>query len=262
MRRALVVGMLMTMAGAPSVARADVSKAECIQANTASQDARRDLKFSAAREQLARCIDPSCPGIVRDDCTRRLDELERAQPTIVFDAKDASGHDVAAVKVTIDGKPLAEKLVGSALAVDPGEHTSTFTASGGAPVTQTLIVIKEGVMKDRHESICVRRFCPGPASRRHPSRLRLSPRPRPRSRKLRPQRHLPSPRRGRLQRAAPRGERWAGSSGASAWPKHRSWHGLRPGGAQNKERPLRRERCVQFPPGPRATPTDRRPFPR
>jgi hypothetical protein len=139
------------MAAAPSVVRADVSKAECIQANTAAQDERRDLKFSAAREQLSHCIDPSCPAMVRDDCTRRLDELERAQPTMVFDAKDASGHDVAAVKVTIDGKPLAERLVGAPLAVDPGEHTFTFTISGGEPVTQTF-VIKEG-MKDRHEVI-------------------------------------------------------------------------------------------------------------
>jgi hypothetical protein len=89
--------------------------------------------------------------MVRDDCSRRLDELEKVQPTIVFDAKDASGHDVVAVKVTVDGKLVTERLVGTALAVDPGEHTFTFTLPGGAPVTQTF-VIKEGV-KDRHEGI-------------------------------------------------------------------------------------------------------------
>lgn len=149
--RALVVGTLTALAAAPSVARADISRAECIQANGASQDARRDQKFSTAREQLTRCINPSCPAMVADDCTRRLDELERAQPTIVFDAKDASGHDVVAVKVTVDGKPLAEKLAGAPLAVDPGEHAFTFTVPGGALVTQTF-VIKEGV-KDRHEVI-------------------------------------------------------------------------------------------------------------
>jgi hypothetical protein len=149
--RALVAGALAVLAGGPSVARADVSKAECIQANSASQDARRAQKFSTAHELLTRCIDPSCPAMVRDDCTRRLDDLERAQPTIVFDVRDASGHDVVALKVTVDGKPLAEKLVGSPLAVDPGEHTFTFTVPGGAPVTQTF-VIKEGV-KDRDEII-------------------------------------------------------------------------------------------------------------
>ena len=156
--RALVAGILAALAAGPSVARADVSSAECIQANAAAQDARRDLKFSAAREQLARCVDPSCPAMVRDDCARRLDELGQVQPTIVFDAKDASGRDVAAVKVTVDGRPLAEKLDGAALAVDPGEHTFVFTVAGGALVTQTF-VIREG-QKARYERIVLG----GPAS--------------------------------------------------------------------------------------------------
>jgi hypothetical protein len=155
-----MVGTLTAMAAAPLVAHADVPKAECIQANTTAQDARRELKFSAARQQLARCGDPSCPAVIRDDCTRRLDELEKAQPTIVFDAKDASGHDVSAVKVTVDGKPLADKVTGAALVVDPGEHTFTFTVPGGAPVTQTFI-IKEGV-KDRHEVIVLGGSAPTP----------------------------------------------------------------------------------------------------
>jgi hypothetical protein len=157
--RALLAGIFAALAAGPSVARADVSNTECIQANGAAQDARRDLKFSAAREQLARCIDPSCPAMVRDDCTRRLDELGQVQPTIVFDAKDASGRDVAAVKVRVDGMPLAEKLDGVALAVDPGEHTFTFTVPGGAPVTQTF-VIKEG-QKARYERIVVGGPAPG-----------------------------------------------------------------------------------------------------
>ena len=148
---ALIAGALAAVAVAPAVARADASKAACIQADTTAQDARRDLKFATARELLARCIDPSCPGMVRDDCTRRLNELENAQPTIVFDAKDASGRDVAAVRVTLDGKLLAETLIGAALPVDPGEHTFTFTVPGSAPFTETL-VIKEGA-KERHEAI-------------------------------------------------------------------------------------------------------------
>jgi hypothetical protein len=55
------------------------------------------------------------------------------------------------VKVTVDGAPLAETLIGSALPVDPGEHTFTFAGAGSALVTQTF-VIKEGV-KGRHEAI-------------------------------------------------------------------------------------------------------------
>jgi hypothetical protein len=135
----------------PAPARADVTKAQCVEANTRGQDLRRDSKLSAAREQLRTCADPTCPPLVRDDCTRRLDELERIQPTIVFDAKDASGRDVSAVRVTVDGKPLAERLTGAPLQVDPGEHVFGFEVPGQAPVTQSLVIHESE--RDRRERI-------------------------------------------------------------------------------------------------------------
>jgi hypothetical protein len=91
--------------------------------------------------------------MVRDDCTKRLDELENAQPAIVFDAKDASGRDVSLVQVTLDGHPITERLDGTALQVDPGEHVFVFTAPGQAPVTQAF-VLKEGD-KERRERILI-----------------------------------------------------------------------------------------------------------
>jgi hypothetical protein len=57
--------------------------------------------------------------MVRDDCTQRLDELNRQLPTIVFDGKDAAGGDVIAVSVTVDGRLLTERLDGAPLEVDP-----------------------------------------------------------------------------------------------------------------------------------------------
>jgi hypothetical protein len=42
-------------------------------------------------------------------------DLERAQPTVVFDVKDDAGNDLTDVKVTVDGNPLADKLTGTAL---------------------------------------------------------------------------------------------------------------------------------------------------
>jgi hypothetical protein len=138
---------------ASGVARAEMTKAQCIDANTKGQDFRRDGKLSAAREQLRACADPSCPGIVRDDCTRRLDEVERAQPTVAFEVRDAAGADVSAVTVTMDGKPLAEGLGGTALPVDIGAHVFAFTVAGQEPVVRTLLVT-EGE-KGRRERIVV-----------------------------------------------------------------------------------------------------------
>ncbi len=149
----LVALAVVTLLLSPSTARADMTKVQCIDANTKGQDLRRDGRFSAAREQLRICATPSCPAILSDDCAKRLDELDREQPTIIFDAKDGSGRDLSLVNVTVDGAPLAEKLEGTALPVDPGEHVFVFTEPDQAPVTKTF-VLKEGD-KERRERVVV-----------------------------------------------------------------------------------------------------------
>jgi hypothetical protein len=147
---------------ATGFARADVTKAQCIDANAKGQDLRRSAKLSAAREQFHACADPGCPALVRDDCAKRLDEADRAQPTVVFDAKDGSGHDLSAVKVTVDGRPLVDKLDGTAVQVDPGEHEFTFTTAGEAPVTEKLVINESA--KERHESLTIGAAQPAPPS--------------------------------------------------------------------------------------------------
>jgi hypothetical protein len=149
-----------------------ITKDQCVDANTRAQSLRREGKLVAAREQLKLCIDSQCPGIVRDDCTQRLDELERAQPTIVFDAKSVAGDDIAFVHVAVDGVPLADLLDGRALAVDPGQHVFRFEVPGQAPTTYRF-VLKEGE-KDRRERIvlagAVEPVPPGAGSTAEPAR--------------------------------------------------------------------------------------------
>jgi hypothetical protein len=134
-------------------ARAEVTKDQCVDANGEAQELRREGKLSAARDKLVLCSNRSCPAMVRDDCTKRLDELEKAQPTVAFEAKDAAGNDVSVVKVTVDGKPLADKLDGTALRVDVGQHVFTFEVVGQPPVTRTL-VMTEGE-KGRQEVVAI-----------------------------------------------------------------------------------------------------------
>jgi hypothetical protein len=162
LRVALAVTAVVGLAS-PS-ALADVTKQQCIDANGQGQDLRRAGKLSDAREQLRACGNPRCPAIVRDDCTKRLDELESAQPTVLFAAKDGSGHDLGEVTVTEDGHPLAEKLDGTALRVDPGQHEFTFTAKDQPSVSQTFI-IREGE-KDRRELVQIGAPAPAQTARR------------------------------------------------------------------------------------------------
>jgi hypothetical protein len=128
---------------------ADPTIAECLASNDKSIALRNDHKLLAARKELLLCAAATCPAEVRKECMRRVDQVNASLPTVVLEAKDGSGNDLAAVKVTMDGDVLAEKLEGSALSIDPGAHTFTFEAAGQPPITKQL-VIREG-QKDRRE---------------------------------------------------------------------------------------------------------------
>jgi hypothetical protein len=145
------VSCVLAIGAATSTVEAGMTKGQCVKANAEGQTLQLDGNFAAARVQLERCGDPSCPAMVRDDCAQRLNELERAQPTIVFDVKDAAGGDVSQVSVSVDGRALAEKLDGRALRVDPGDHEFTFVVAGKPAVARRL-VLKE-TEKGRRERV-------------------------------------------------------------------------------------------------------------
>jgi hypothetical protein len=152
-RGALVAQLALVMCLASATAHADPTKDQCIDANGKGQVLRRDGKFAASREQLRSCADAACPAMVRDDCAKRLDDLDAAQPSMIFDVKDAAGADVITVKVSVDGQPLTDHLEGTPLNVDPGAHTFTFEVKGHPVVTRQLLV-KEGEAR-RQEHVIV-----------------------------------------------------------------------------------------------------------
>ena len=171
------VALALAALGLATGASADTPKeikARCIDANTQSQSLRRSGNFSAARAQLKICIDARCPKIVRNDCVQRLDDLERAQPTVVFDAKDPAGGDLSAVKMTVDGHPWTEKLDGTALPIDAGEHSFTFEVPGQPPVSRRLILEEGEKGRREHVVIGVQRPSP-PAAQVAPSPLAPPP---------------------------------------------------------------------------------------
>jgi hypothetical protein len=93
----------------------------------------------------------SCPVDVRNECVRKVADVNRSIPTIVFEAKDAGGNDLVAVRVTMDGTPLVERLEGTAVSIDPGEHSFTFQTADKVPV-QRVFILREGE-KERRERV-------------------------------------------------------------------------------------------------------------
>jgi len=136
----------------PSSASAKPSKDQCIDADTLAQDQRRAAKLLNARATLQVCIDPGCPGLVREDCAQRLEELTNAIPSLIFSAKDENGRDLRAVAVSIDGKRAVDHLDGTPIEVDPGEHTFDFQAAGLPPATLKLR-IREGERRLHREIV-------------------------------------------------------------------------------------------------------------
>jgi hypothetical protein len=127
------------------------SVGDCLMAAEASLKLRADHKLRLTRTQLAVCSSPSCPAEVRQECMHRIDEVNAASPTIVLAVKDRGGHDVSAVKVTVDGQFATDHIDGSAMPIDPGPHEFTFETAGAPPLTETVI-LHEGE-KDRRETV-------------------------------------------------------------------------------------------------------------
>lgn len=130
---------------------ADPTTSDCLTAAEASIDLRTAHKLRDARAQLLVCAEMTCPTDVRVECRRRLDEVNALIPTVVFQVKDSAGNDLSGVKVTMDGLPLSDRLAGTPVSLDPGEHSFVFEAPWGAKVEKTL-ALRDGE-KDRREPV-------------------------------------------------------------------------------------------------------------
>ena len=139
------------MAASVAAQPADPVISECLGAYEQSVSLRAAHALRAARAQLLLCAAPTCPADVRNECALRVSEVNTQIPTLVFEALDRARNDLSQVRVSMDGQPLVERLDGSALSVDPGEHRFVFELAG-TPAVEKQLVIREGE-KDRRERI-------------------------------------------------------------------------------------------------------------
>jgi hypothetical protein len=92
---------------------------------------KRDNKLLSAREQFRTCVNVCTLEALKKGCSTWLTELEADIPTVVLSARDGSGTSLVDVTVEMDGKPLATKLDGRPIEVDPGSHSFMFIAPDG-----------------------------------------------------------------------------------------------------------------------------------
>ena len=130
---------------------ADPTTADCLSAND------KFISFIASiNSATPACSSWSCGSElscdIRRECLRRVDEINLAMPTIVFEPKDASENELSAVKVTdwmARSLPRSSRVPPSRSI--PGSHSFTFESPGQATVTRQL-VIHEGE-KERREMV-------------------------------------------------------------------------------------------------------------
>jgi hypothetical protein len=147
----VVLALVVVAAMTPAAYADEPTTVDCLTSHESSVALRNEHKLRAARAKLLVCSSVSCPEDVRDECIQRVAEVEAATPTVVFEAKDADDDDLTNVTVKMDGERLAERLDGTALALDPGLYTFQFEVAG-QPAIQKELVIGEGE-KDRRERV-------------------------------------------------------------------------------------------------------------
>jgi hypothetical protein len=160
----LVVSVAMSASLATVPAHAD-PKAVCLDAVAQGQTLRDAHKLVDARAKFQICASATCPAAVRGDCASWVGELDKAVPTIVLSAKDAAGDEVTDATVTIDEEPMALRLDGQAVTVDPGLHKFRFVRADGSVATRETLV-KEGDKVKGVEAVFGSGAAPAPSSTR------------------------------------------------------------------------------------------------
>jgi hypothetical protein len=109
------------------------------------------LVRSVARRFVGRRRDP-CPKVFQPECVQWLNEVEKILPSVVFEVTSDSGPP-ASVTVLIDGTIVATRLDGTAVPINPGEHTFRFEADD-RPAVETRLLVVEGD-KSRRVSVAM-----------------------------------------------------------------------------------------------------------
>jgi hypothetical protein len=118
-------------------ARAD--EGTCFDAAVEGQKARKAGHLGEARAAFTRCAEAACPAEVTDRCTRWIAEVDDAMPSIIVDARDAKGRDLARGTVRIDARDQSV-LSGKPVSLEPGQHTVILDVPGEKRIEEIVVL--------------------------------------------------------------------------------------------------------------------------
>jgi hypothetical protein len=109
----------------------------CIDEHEHAQELARGKRLREARDAFLHCAQKECPELVREDCTRLAAEVEAALPSMVPSA-ERKGEPLVETKVFVDGTLALDRLNGTAIVIDPGEHVVRFENSDGQRIEKRV----------------------------------------------------------------------------------------------------------------------------
>jgi hypothetical protein len=110
------------------------TKNECVASYQQAQVSRQDGDLLKAEQELVSCAGGGCPDAMQADCSRWLEEVQTALPSVVFRALSPNGADITDARIEVDAQP-ERALDGRSITLNPGKHQVTVRAPHFAPVT-------------------------------------------------------------------------------------------------------------------------------
>jgi hypothetical protein len=133
----------------------------CLAAYEQGQRLRLKHELREARAEWLLCAREPCPERFRAQCLEWFDEVDKLVPSVVIAIE---GNPAATeVRVLVDGVVVAERLDGTPIEVNPGEHVFRFEPKGGAASEQRVLI--NAGQKTRALTIVAAPSAPPPTAR-------------------------------------------------------------------------------------------------
>jgi hypothetical protein len=158
-RVSLVSAVLVMALASTGYAAPSTTSDSCADSAEHGQAERQLGHLLLARGEFRLCAVAKCPRVVQKDCTRWVDDMDAAIPTVLFGATNENGDDITSLKVSVDGHAVSSLT--SALEIDPGSHVARFEDGVHSPRDRTF-VIREG---EKRKTVDMRFADPKPIPR-------------------------------------------------------------------------------------------------